>query len=307
VKGVVADHGGRGVSLLGHALGVAGRHVHRHGLDPLRALLAELGEEGVQGGGVVAFVAPHDAASAVIGDQGEVVVPFLPADLVHADVEEGLEPVGVEAVVHHPGDDPPHAVPVDAHQPAHRRFVHGGGQPPDQVLEVSAVMRAGPGEGHRLPAHPVGRTAHTAKLRLDLQAPGAEVQVPPRRRHRATVIASGGGELAGGAHQQAAAQRHGDHHPVRLEHHATDPHAGQAQEARECSGDAHRGRTPFGLASTPPKVGTPRARHHSPSPAAVDDGRLPRQPAYEPQSSRRVGVKAARQGVPQGPERSGGP
>jgi hypothetical protein len=68
--------------VLAGALGVAGAHVERDHFDRVRAALAELAEEPVRGLAVVALGAPHDLAAEVVGEQGEVVVLALPADLV---------------------------------------------------------------------------------------------------------------------------------------------------------------------------------------------------------------------------------
>ena len=72
VERVDRDHGLWGVGA--GALGIAGSHVEADRLDPLAALLAERSEEQVRGPRVVAFGAPHDPRSAVIGHEGEVAV-----------------------------------------------------------------------------------------------------------------------------------------------------------------------------------------------------------------------------------------
>jgi hypothetical protein len=162
---VPADRRLGSVAFGGDGAGVAGGHVHRHRLDTGGALFAELVEEAVQGGGITALGAPDDLAAAVIGHQGQVLVAFAPAHLVHPDLEQRLESLGVQPVVHDPLDDAPHGVPVDAHQPTDRGLVHGGGQPPHQVLEVGGEARA----GTRARAQPPG--APRALGRQDGEAP----------------------------------------------------------------------------------------------------------------------------------------
>ena len=104
--------------------------------DRLGALLAELVEEAVQRGGVLALLAPDELARGVVRDQGHVRVALAPRDLVDAGDEELVEAIGIEPGLHHPLDDASDGGPVDAHEAAQRGLVHGGGQPPDQVLEV---------------------------------------------------------------------------------------------------------------------------------------------------------------------------
>ena len=50
--------------------------------------VAELVEEGLQGGAVAARRAPHDRAAAVVGDRGQVAVMAAIADLVDADADQ---------------------------------------------------------------------------------------------------------------------------------------------------------------------------------------------------------------------------
>jgi hypothetical protein len=95
------------VTLPAHALLVAGAHVHAHRLDLRGALLAELGEEAVQGGGVAAFRAPDHPPAVVGGDQRQVSLTLPPGHFVDADDEQPVQPVRVEHVTQQPGDDAP--------------------------------------------------------------------------------------------------------------------------------------------------------------------------------------------------------
>ena len=93
----------------------------------------ELGEEGVGGFLALARAAPHDLAAPMVGDEREVVVLALPADLVDPDVVEIVEPVGVELVVADALDDPPDRVPVDPQHLRDRRSCRSRRQPRDQA------------------------------------------------------------------------------------------------------------------------------------------------------------------------------
>ena len=134
------------------------------------------------------FASPHHLAALMVGDEGEVVVLALPADLVHADVIEIVESVGVELVVADALDDPPDRVPVD---PQHRLIVD---------LSVHVASHATRHSKSRVNSEPGGRTAclgprpvHGAPqapaAAVDLQPPDPEIQVPPDRVLRARVLA----------------------------------------------------------------------------------------------------------------------
>src|SRR6266511_1383820 len=106
-----------GVARLGHRLQVGRSHVSGDGGKLGCAVGAQLGEEQVAGGGVLALGAPHHLAGAMVGDQGEVAVPLTPGHLVDADLEQLLQPARVELVGDHPGTDRPDRLPGDPHQP----------------------------------------------------------------------------------------------------------------------------------------------------------------------------------------------
>ena len=99
MEGVKADLG-VGDRVLDRLLVAAG-HVERHGLDRVLAVPEQV-EELLQSLGVAAGGAPHDPLGLVVDDGSEVALPAAVADLVHADVNEVVGAVMVDAV----GDDP---------------------------------------------------------------------------------------------------------------------------------------------------------------------------------------------------------
>jgi len=214
-----------------HALGEGWPHVHADRLDLPGAVAAELGEELIEGAGVLAGLAPHDLPAGVVGDQGEVVVVLLPRHLVHADVDQAVETVVVQPVSHDPLADPPDGVPVDTQEPGDRGLVRLGGQERGHVLEVAGEPGPVPGKRHHLGHHPAGRTVQPAQLRAHHHERGAQVQVPPRRGDRTPVVAPPGGAAAVRAPQPAPPQRQIHHQQTRLgQRHADHPHAGQVQQ-----------------------------------------------------------------------------
>jgi hypothetical protein len=168
----------------------------------------------------------------VVGDQGQVVVVLLPRHLVHPDVHQPVEAVGVQAVGHHPLTDPPDGVPVDPQEPGDRGLVGLGGQERGHVLEVTREPGPRPGERHRLHQHPVRRA-----LQAPQQAPHdhyvlPEVQVPPPRRHRPGVV-PGPGDVAAprlGAGQLPGPQPDIDHQLLPMPGHGGHPDPWQVQQ-----------------------------------------------------------------------------
>jgi hypothetical protein len=129
----------RRVAGLGHALGIGRTHVHRNRLDAGATLGSKLGEQAIQRGGVPAFGAPHDLPPAVVGHQRQVRVATFPGHLVHTDVHQPIQALGVEPVSGDPLSDTTHRLLVDAGQAAHRGLVHLRDQPHHQVLEVGRL------------------------------------------------------------------------------------------------------------------------------------------------------------------------
>jgi len=202
-------------------------------------VLAEVGEKRIEGGGVLALGAPPDLAGAMFGDQGQVVVVALVADLVDADVNQPVQVGRVQPVGHHPRADPAHRVPVDAHQPGDRGLVGLGRQKRDEVFEVPGEPGSRPSERHTLGEHPVGRAAKPAQLGAHHHLPAAQIQPPPRRGYRPGVTARPSRVVAPRAAQTASTQRHrhGDH--ARGKGHLAHGDARQGQQAVKCCSDAH--------------------------------------------------------------------
>jgi hypothetical protein len=140
-----------------HTLGERWSHVHADRRELPGPLGAQLREELIEGGGVLAGPPPHDLLPVVVGDQGQVVVALLPADLVDPDGDQPVQPVGVQLLGRDPFADAPHGVPVQAQEPANGGLVGLGGQERGHVLQVAGEPRTVPGEGHRLGHHPMGR------------------------------------------------------------------------------------------------------------------------------------------------------
>jgi hypothetical protein len=188
-------------------------------------------------------------------------VTLAPGDLVDAGHEQLVQALLVEPGCHHPANDAPDGVPVDAHQAAQGRLVHGGGEAPDQVLGVSGEPGAGPGEGHLLGAGALGGTVDPTEIGPNFEAPPAQIEVPPRRGDRAGVVTGIGRVLALRAVPLPASQLDGDHHSGRLEHHGGDRHPGQVHEALQCSGDANGIGLLGSVGVATPNLETIRARH----------------------------------------------
>jgi len=75
----------------------------------------------------------------VIADRGQIALAAPVGDLVDADLDEPLEPPGVEVIAHDALDDPPDRVPAHAQEPGDRRLGHLLGEEGRQVLEVAGV------------------------------------------------------------------------------------------------------------------------------------------------------------------------
>src|SRR5260370_26332765 len=124
------------------------------GLDADGPLGAELVEEPVEGGGVLARRPPDDLAAAVVAHQRQVLVSLAPRNLIDADHEEVVEAGGIEPAVHDALDDAPDGIPVDAHQPADGGLFHGGGGGAHQGPAVRREGGSRHGEGGGFGPHP---------------------------------------------------------------------------------------------------------------------------------------------------------
>jgi hypothetical protein len=163
----------------------------------------------------------------------------LPGHLVHSDLDQPVQLVGVQPVGGDAFADAAHGVPVDAHQPGDRGLVGLGGQVGHQVLEVAGEPGPVPGERHPLNPNPVFRAVDPAQLGAHLHSPPTQIQVPPPGGHPAGVATGRGGVVAQRADQPLAAQRHGQLNRVGREGHTPHADAGQRQQAIEYGGDAH--------------------------------------------------------------------
>ena len=175
----------------------------------------------------------------MVGDQCEVVVLAFPADLVDPDLKEVLQPVRVELVGADPADDPPDGVPVDPDQAGDRGLVHRSRQPSDQLLEVAGEPRPVPRERHRFHSHAMLGALKPSELGAELEAPDAEIEMPPARLDRLLVVAVARGELAQRALEPPSPQRHRHDHPIGVKLNLPHPDPVEIEQARECPTGAH--------------------------------------------------------------------
>jgi len=120
----------------------------------VRARLAELVAEPVRRRLAVIFGAANDLAADVVGDEREIAMLASPADLVHADLKQVVQPVGIKLIGADTTDDPPDGVPVDPDQPSDRALVGLRRQPRDQRLEIAGEPAGVPRERHALDPNP---------------------------------------------------------------------------------------------------------------------------------------------------------
>ena len=199
VERIEADQRLRRVTSGAHALLVPRAHVHRDRRELRRALGPELIEEGIRRAGVAALGAPNELAAAVVGDQAEITVVFAPRDLVEPDLEEPIQPAGVELRGADPLADRADRDPRDAHQARHRGRVHLRRQPGHERLEVGGEARARPREGHRPVGTPcVGqrrrrRRARTSSSKLP-RSRWRQTESTCRRSYRKRVVTSHSGQ-----------------------------------------------------------------------------------------------------------------
>ncbi len=186
-----------------------------------------------------ALPAPHHPAASVVGDQRDVAVMTPPGDLVDPDLEQAVQPAGVDVGVHDPGADRPNRSPGHPEQPADRGPVHLGGAEGHQVLEVAREPRPRAGERHSLGHYAVHRAPKTAQACGDDQRPPPQVEVPPAGVDVPGVVAKGRGVAAVRAVKEPAAKRHGDDHGVGAERNLADARTLQGQQVVQCCGDAH--------------------------------------------------------------------
>jgi hypothetical protein len=156
------------------------------------------------------------------------------------DLEQVLQPIGIELIGTDAGDDPPDGSPVDPDQPGDRCLVSPGRQPRDQALEIAGEAGAVTSEGDALDPHAVLGALETMELAADLEPPDPEVEMTPDRIDPLTVVAMPGRVVALRADQPPARERDGHDDPILAELNVADPYPVEAEQARESRGDAHR-------------------------------------------------------------------
>jgi hypothetical protein len=109
----------------------------------------------------------------------------------------------------------------------------------DEILKVAGEPGAVAGERDALHMHAMLGAAKPPEIRVDLQSPDPEIQVPPPRLVLLTVLAMPRRIAALRADKPPTTQRDLHHDPVGLKLHRSNPYSGQAQQTRECGRDAH--------------------------------------------------------------------
>lgn len=198
--------------------GAGGR---RLGVGRIKAGI-QVGEERVGDGRAAADGAPNDLAGTMIGRQREEVMPAAPRDLVDPDIEEVLKPRAAELISADTLDHPPDGLPVNAQQPGDRRLISLGRKPRHEIVKVARQAGAVARERHALDVHAVFRAAHLTQPGSDLQAPDAEIQVPPDRVVILRALAGHRRERAQRANQPPATQRDPHTDPIGPELDAAD-------------------------------------------------------------------------------------
>lgn len=148
----------------------------------------------------------------MVGDQGPVAVVFAPGNLVHTNIDQGLEACIVKLLGHDAFADRPDGPPRDPGERGDGGLVRTGDQPGDYGLKVHGEPGAGPGERHALDHDTVGQTAQPAAQHRQHGHPACDVQVPPGRFRPTGVVAGHGREVAVRAIQALTGiQRHPQH------------------------------------------------------------------------------------------------
>jgi len=176
---------------------------------PLGGPVGQVGEELVQGGGVLARGAPHDLRRVVIRHQGQVLVVLTPGNLIDTDIHQIRQAIRVEDVTDHAFADRPDGAPRDPGETAHGGLVGLGYQPRHQILEIPGESRPRPRERHPLSAHAMLRAPQPPAPHLHPAHPPGEVEMPPRRVDLTGVIAVRRRERTQRAHQQLPRQPDG--------------------------------------------------------------------------------------------------
>ena len=108
----------------------------------------------------VTLMHPDDASPVVVDDHGHVRVALPVAGLVHADGTQPVEQARTllrSQVVGDPSAYRAHALPVHAHQPAHRSSGRVHARPRRLLFEIARVRALASGPRHHRDGHPVPR------------------------------------------------------------------------------------------------------------------------------------------------------
>src|SRR5688572_7848920 len=167
---------------LGEGLLVGTGHVDGGELELGDAIGPQGAEKGVQRGGVPTGGDPDHAATIVVGDDGDVLVMLLVAQLIDADVAQAMEPrQGVAAETTGDAlDDPPHGVPGDAQEARDERPVGPLGHQGDELLEGLGEARVGLGPWDLLDPDAASRALGPPQRVAELAPHTAEIEVAPQ-------------------------------------------------------------------------------------------------------------------------------
>jgi hypothetical protein len=99
-----------------------------------------------------------------------------PRHLVHPNVKETPQTVGVKLIGAHPLDDSPDRAPVDPDQSLERCLVGAGREPRDQALEVARELRARARERDALRVNAVRGAIKASATSADLKPPRCQIK-----------------------------------------------------------------------------------------------------------------------------------
>ncbi len=151
--------------------------------DLAGSLRAERAEERAEGGLVLTWGCPHEAATVVVDDDAQILVAALVGDLINPDPRQVGELVMKFAgVIPDSGDDCPDGAPRDPHQLGDRSLRRLGGKPRDLCIEVVGVTGLMPGPRNGRHGHTISPTRHPRSVgfQIHLNCPGIQrTPAPP--------------------------------------------------------------------------------------------------------------------------------
>src|SRR5213078_2346138 len=163
----------------GDRLDVRRGHVDGDGFQLGSSLGAQLGEERLERVGVLALPGPHDAASRMVHDHGDILVMAAVRQLIDADHREPVEQVVVAMTSDYPLDDRSDGAPRDAHHRAHRGLVAALGEVPDLVLERPREPRTRLRPWQLLDLDAALRALDAPRVVPKMKLQPGDVEVPP--------------------------------------------------------------------------------------------------------------------------------